>query len=87
MGIGHPCFGCTEQGIGFTKRIHALAKVQTYAPPTAFPAVNAPKGEGISPAAAAVAAGVAGVVIGAGAMALRGMDGKADSDRDSGQGG
>ena len=45
------------------------------------------KWEGVSPAAAAVVAGVAGLAVGAGAMALRGMDGKAESDQDSGQGG
>ena len=83
VGIGHPCIGCTEQGIGFTKPIHALAQVKTYTPPTAFPAVNAPKGEGISPAAAAIAAGAAGIAVGAGAMAWRGMDGgKPESDHD-----
>lgn len=88
VGIGHPCFGCVEQGIGFTKPIHALAQVKTYTPPTAFPAVNSAKGEGVSPAAAAIVAGVAGLAVGAGAMAWRGMDdGKAESDRDSGQGG
>ena len=88
VGIGSPCFGCTEQGIGFTKPIHALAEVKTYTPPTAFPAVNSAKGEGVSPASAAVVAGVAGLVVGAGAMAWRGMDdGTAESDRDSGQGG
>ncbi|MCC9001578.1 MAG: hydrogenase small subunit, partial [Candidatus Competibacter sp.] len=79
VGIGHPCFGCTEQGVGFTKPIHALAKVQTFAPPTAFPAVNSPKGEGLSPTAAAVVAGVAGLAVGAGVMALRGMDDGSDS--------
>jgi hydrogenase small subunit len=49
--------------------------------------VDSAKGEGISPAAAAVVAGVAGLAVGAGAMALRGMDGKLESDRDSDQGG
>ncbi len=85
MGTGHPCFGCTEKGIGFTKPIHALATVQTYAPPTAFPAVASAKGEGVSPAAAAVIGGIAGLAVGAGAMALRGMDGGAKSDADSGE--
>ncbi|MFZ1643455.1 MAG: hydrogenase small subunit, partial [Candidatus Contendobacter sp.] len=84
VGIGHPCFGCTEQGVGFTKPLHALAKVKTYAPPTAFPVVNSAKGEGVSPAAAATVAGVAGLAVGAGAMALRGMDGKAESKAESG---
>ncbi|CDI03911.1 hydrogenase 2, small subunit [Candidatus Competibacter denitrificans Run_A_D11] len=83
VGIGHPCFGCTEKGIGFTKPIHALATVQTYAPPTAFPAVGSPKGEGMTPGAAAVLGGVAGLAVGAGAMALRGMDGASKSEDDS----
>ncbi|MER2601286.1 MAG: hydrogenase small subunit, partial [Candidatus Competibacter phosphatis] len=79
VGIGHPCFGCTEEGVGFTKPLHALAKVKTFTPPTAFPVVNAPKGQGVTPAAAAVVAGVAGLAVGAGAMALRGMDQKDES--------
>ena len=76
VGIGHPCFGCTEEGVGFTKPLHSLAKVKTFAPPTAFPVVNVPKGQGVSPAAAALVAGAAGLAVGAGAMALRGMSDK-----------
>jgi hydrogenase small subunit len=86
IGIGHPCFGCTEQGIGFTKPLHALAEVKTFSPPNAFPVVNAPKGQGVTPAAAAIVAGLAGLGIGAGAMALHGMKdegGTADSDHPS----
>ncbi|CDH43980.1 MAG: hydrogenase small subunit [Candidatus Competibacteraceae bacterium] len=79
VGIGHPCFGCTEEGVGFTKPLHALSRVKTYAPPTAFPAVDATKGEGVTPAAVAIIAGAAGLAVGAGAMALRGMDGKDES--------
>lgn len=44
VGIGHPCFGCTMEEVGFTKPIHALADVKTFTPPTAFPEVAAPKG-------------------------------------------
>ncbi len=83
VGIGHPCFGCTEQGVGFTKPLHSLATVKTFAPPTAFPVVNAPKGQGMSPAAAAVVAGAAGLAVGAGAMALRGMSDKDESTPDA----
>jgi hydrogenase small subunit len=79
VGIGHPCFGCTEEGVGFTKPLHALSKVKTYAPPSAFPTVDAVKGQGASPAAVAIIAGAAGLAVGAGAMALRGMDGKDES--------
>jgi hydrogenase small subunit len=44
--------------------------------------VNSPKGEGVSPAAAAVVAGVAGLAVGAGVMALRGMDDETGSKAD-----
>ncbi len=91
IGIGHPCFGCTEKGIGFTKPLHALAEVKTFSPPNAFPVVNSPKGEGVTPAAAAIVAGIAGLGVGAGAMALRGMkddagDEEPRSGHPSGQG-
>lgn len=68
VGTGHPCFGCTEQGIGFSKPIHAMAEVLTVTPPTAFPQVAEPKGQGITPGAAALAAGVVGAAVGAGGV-------------------
>jgi hydrogenase small subunit len=69
VGTGHPCFGCTEKGVGFTKPIHALAEIKTYAPPTAFPRVAEAKGEGMSAGAAAIVAGAVGAAVGAGAVA------------------
>jgi hydrogenase small subunit len=68
VGAGHPCFGCTEQGVGFTKPIHAMAEVLTVTPPTMFPQVGETKGRGVTPGAAALAAGVAGLAVGAGAV-------------------
>lgn len=79
IGIGHPCFGCTEEGVGFTKPLHALASVKTFAPPSAFPAVDALKGQGVSVGAAAVIAGAAGLAVGAGVTAMRGMNDEPDS--------
>ena len=74
VGVGHPCFGCTEQGVGFTKPVHGLATLQSVTPPTAFPRVVEEQG-GISTAAVGVAAGVAGAAIGA-AVVLTGRLGK-----------
>ena len=68
VGTGHPCFGCTEQGVGFTKPIHSLANLLTVTPPTAYPRVAEPKGQGVTPGAAALAGAVAGAAIGAGAV-------------------
>jgi hydrogenase small subunit len=74
VGIGAPCFGCTMQETAFRKPLHALADVDTYAPPTAFPAVDAVKGNGVTPGAAAVVAGTLGALAGAGAVAMSKMD-------------
>jgi hydrogenase small subunit len=68
VGCGAPCFGCTEQGVGFAKPIHALANVLTVSPPTAFPQVSEPRGEGASTGAIALTAGVVGAAVGAGAV-------------------
>lgn len=68
VATGHPCFGCTEKGVGFTKGIHQLATIQGLTPPTAFPTVDGVKGQGPSTGAVALVAGLAGAAIGAGAV-------------------
>ena len=68
VGTGHPCFGCTEEGVGFTKPIHALADVESVTPPLAFASVNQPKGQGITPASAGVVGVAAGAAVGAAAV-------------------
>ncbi len=65
VGTGHPCIGCTEKGIGFSKPIHALAALKTN-PPTTYPPIETPRGEGASIGATALVAGAAGLAIGAG---------------------
>jgi hydrogenase small subunit len=65
VGTGHPCFGCTEQGVGFTKAIHELADVESVTPPLAFASVDQPKGESVTP----LTAGIAGAAVGAAAGA------------------
>jgi len=80
VGTGHPCFGCTEKGVGFTKPIHALATVRSQTPPALYPGTDAPRQGGVSAGAAALGAGVAGVALGAGAMLLREMGRRGDDD-------
>ena len=53
VGCGHPCIGCTEKGVGFTKPIHALAKVKNVAPPLQYPRIVEEQGKGAAFAAAA----------------------------------
>ena len=69
VGTGHPCIGCTEQGVGFAKPIHALAELKTN-PPTGYPRIVEEQGKGATIAAVAVVAAAGGAAIGAaGAMA------------------
>jgi hydrogenase small subunit len=68
VGTGHPCFGCTEQGVGFTKGIHQLADVKSVAPPNSYPQVFEEKGQGVTAGGAAALAGVAGAALGAGTV-------------------
>jgi hydrogenase small subunit len=70
VGTGHPCFGCTEQGVGFTKGIHQQAELKDVTPPAIYASVYVPEGKGISPAAAALAGGVVGAGLGAGGVVL-----------------
>ncbi len=71
VGVGHPCFGCTEQGVGFSKGIHQLAEVKTVTPPNTYPDINEPVGEGVTPGAAALLGAVGGAIVGASAMAVK----------------
>ena len=60
VGCGHPCIGCTEKGVGFTKPIHALAELKSVTPPVGFPGVHESKGESFDFASAAALAAIAG---------------------------
>lgn len=79
VGTGHPCFGCSEKGIGFTKPLHALAK-PAYLTPSTFFTEAYPGTPGLSSNVKALAAGTAGVVIGAAAASLLTGMGKKDGN-------
>ncbi len=66
VGTGHPCIGCTEQGIGFTKPIHSLAVLKTVTPPVQFARPAEEQGQGATMVTAGVAAAIGGLAIGAG---------------------
>ena len=66
VGCGHPCFGCSEKGVGFTAPLHSPAKPLYITPPTFFADAEKEHGSG----ATTLAAAVAGVAIGAGAVAV-----------------
>ena len=80
VGTGHPCFGCTEEGVGFTKGLHELAALKTVTPPITFPGISEDNGQGVTVGAAAVAAGVAGAALGAGAVIASRLGKGSDDD-------
>jgi len=80
VGIGHPCFGCTEKGIGFAAPLHALANVKDMTPPVFF-AEAFPNTPGVSGGIKSMAMGASGLVVGAaGAAVLSGMSRKDDGE-------
>jgi hydrogenase small subunit len=60
IGLGHPCFGCTEKGIGFNLPLHQTIPVMVPTPSTTYPPIAA-EDKRINP----LATGVAGLVGGA----------------------
>jgi hydrogenase small subunit len=59
IGIGSPCFGCTEKEIGFKVPLFQTAEIQNAVPPNFYPGVDPARGT-----ISAVGAGAAGAVIG-----------------------
>ena len=68
VGTGHPCIGCTEQGIGFAKPIHALADLKNQRPPVGYPKVGDDQGNGATLGAVAAVSAVVGAAAGAAAV-------------------
>jgi hydrogenase small subunit len=72
VGMGAPCFGCSEEGVGFTAPLHSPARPLYVTPPALFADAKGGGGKGATAGAAAVAAGVVGAVVGAGIATSRG---------------
>jgi hydrogenase small subunit len=66
IGIGHPCFGCTEQGVGFHKALHQEAALPEGAHPPIHPQHGATHAGWYG-----VAGLAAGAALGAGFMASK----------------
>ena len=76
IGIGHPCFGCTEPKLAFRVPLHQTAEIDRPTPPDTYPPI-APEHDKVSPVATGVAGLVGGALLGAGLMASRKMGPKA----------
>ncbi|MBU0769152.1 MAG: hydrogenase small subunit, partial [Proteobacteria bacterium] len=80
VGTGHPCFGCTEEGIGFTIPLHTEADIEIVTPAAAHAPIQTKRGAGISTGSAALIGGIAGAAIGAGAVVVKRL-----GDKDKGE--
>jgi hydrogenase small subunit len=77
VGVGHPCFGCSEGGVGFNKPLFSLADVKTHTPPNMFPSISDREGQAaLSPGAAVIAGAAVGLAVGATAMTAKKLNGK-----------
>jgi hydrogenase small subunit len=73
VGTGHPCFGCTEEGVGFHIPLHTQADLKYITPGAAYPHIVTERGEGASAGAVALVAGVAGAALGAGVVIAKNL--------------
>ena len=73
IGLGHPCFGCTEQKLAFRVALHDTVDIERPTPPDTFQPIHAEQG-GVSPVITGVAGAIAGAAITAGWMAAKKTD-------------
>jgi hydrogenase small subunit len=59
IGLGHPCFGCTEERLAFRMPLHDTVEIERPTPPDTYPPIEAEQGR-----VGAIATGVAGLVVG-----------------------
>ncbi|WP_070966102.1 hydrogenase small subunit [Vibrio sonorensis] len=81
VGIGHPCIGCNEENVGFSKPIHELANVQRMTPSSIHPNVDLVVGGEKSTSAVAILSAAAGLVAGVGLMTIKEL-GEQQAQRD-----
>jgi len=74
VGTGHPCFGCTESGVGFHIPLHTQASLRYITPAAGHPPITEQRGSSASVGAAALLGAVAGAVVGGGAMILKNLE-------------
>jgi hydrogenase small subunit len=77
IGIGAPCFGCTEKAIAFRMPAFQTVDITRPMPPSTYPPIAQPQGI-VSPIATGVAGAIVGGLAGAGLVAARKLR---DTDR------
>jgi hydrogenase small subunit len=78
IGLGHPCFGCTEKELAFRVPLHQTISIERPTPPDTYPPINAEQGY-VSPLATGIAGLVGGALLGAGYMVSKRIGRSEDS--------
>ncbi len=81
IGVGHPCYGCTEKGIGFEMPLHATVDIGGLGPPATYPSVAVPRAA-VNPVAVGVGGAVVGAVAGAAYMASRKLGAAEENEKE-----
>ncbi len=80
VGTGHPCFGCSEDGVGFTAPLHSPARPAYITPPSLFDSIFPERAKGPT-RIGSFAAGVGGAAVGiAGTVLLKNLVKKSDDE-------
>jgi len=82
VGTGHPCFGCSEQHVGFHIPLFTQSKVVQPTAGPGYPEVDREKGSPVTVGAAAVLGAGVGAVLGASAVIAKNLK-KAPADQTS----
>jgi hydrogenase small subunit len=79
IGLGHPCFGCTEESVAFRVPMLKPAEIVRPTPPATYAPVTAPQGF-ISPVATGIGGLIGGAIVGAGWLASRKLGDKVETE-------
>jgi hydrogenase small subunit len=80
IGLGHPCFGCTEQKFAFRVPLHETIELYDLTPPATYPPIAAER-EGPNPWATMVGGAVVGGAIGGGIIAAKKVSQPCEDDQ------
>ena len=83
VGCGHPCFGCSEGGIGFNTPLFTKANLHLVTPPDTYPHIVEQQGKGVGASLGGVA--VAAAAAGAAYVAVNTVVKKLDDKDDKGE--
>jgi hydrogenase small subunit len=78
VGIGHPCFGCSEGGVGFNIPLFTKASLHMVTPPDTYPHIAEGQGKGVGASLGGVA--VAAAAAGAAYAAVNSVVKKLDNE-------